>query len=89
MRVLVCRIRGCASLETQEIKIAATEQLIRKYDINFCAFMGLNFNWTNVISSANLASWFLEEERELRQLWPITQWNLMSSSANTSQGAQA
>jgi hypothetical protein len=36
------------------------------YDISFCAFMQLNFNWTKVNSSANLASWFHEEERELR-----------------------
>jgi hypothetical protein len=27
--------------------------------------MELNFNWTKVNSSANLASWFHEEEREL------------------------
>jgi hypothetical protein len=57
---------GCASRETREIKIAATEQLIRKYDISFCVFMELNFNWRKVNSSANLASWFHEEERELR-----------------------
>ncbi len=35
IRVLVSQMGGCASLETQEIKIAATEWLIRKYDINF------------------------------------------------------
>jgi hypothetical protein len=28
--------------------------------------MELNFNWTKVNSSANLASWFCEEEREMR-----------------------
>jgi hypothetical protein len=56
---------GCASRETREIKIVATEQLIRKYDISFCAFMELNFNWTKVNSSTNLASWFHEEEHEL------------------------
>jgi hypothetical protein len=66
MRVLVSRMGGCATTETQEIKIATTEQLISKYDINFCAFMELNFNWMKVNSSANLASWFHEEERELR-----------------------
>jgi hypothetical protein len=59
MRVLVSQMGGCASLETQEIKKSATEQLIRKYDIKFCAFMELIFNWTKVNSSANLASWFL------------------------------
>jgi hypothetical protein len=53
-------------LETREIKILATEQLICKYDIYFCAFMELNYIWTKVNSSANLASWFEEEERELR-----------------------
>jgi hypothetical protein len=52
-------------METREIKIAATEHLIRKYDINFCAFMELNFNWTKVNSSATLASWFHKEERKL------------------------
>jgi hypothetical protein len=44
MRVLVSQMGGCASRETREIKIAATEQLIRKYDVSFCAFMELNFN---------------------------------------------
>jgi hypothetical protein len=44
MRVLVNQMGGCASMETREIKIAATERLIRKYDINVCAFMELNFN---------------------------------------------
>ena len=65
MRVLISQMGGCASMETQEIKIATTEQLISKYDINFCAFIELNFNWTKVNSSANLASWLHEEEREL------------------------
>ena len=55
-------------METREIKIAATERLIRKYNINVCAFMELNFNWSKVNSSANLASWFQEEERELRSV---------------------
>ena len=66
MRVLVSQMGGCASMETRKIKIAATEHLIRKYDINFCAFMELNFNWTKVNSSANLASWLQEEEHELQ-----------------------
>ncbi len=57
---------GCTSRETQEIKIAASEQLIRKYDISFCVFMDLNFNWTKVNSFANLASWFHEEECDLQ-----------------------
>ena len=56
MRLLVNQMGGCASMETREIKIAATERLIRKYDINVCAFMELNFNWAKVNSSANLAS---------------------------------
>jgi hypothetical protein len=43
-----------------------TEKLIHKYDINLCLFMELNFNWTKVNSSANLASWFNKEEREMR-----------------------
>ncbi len=68
MRVLVSQMGVCARLEMREIKIVATEWLIRKYDINFCAFMELNFHWTKVNSSANLASWFLEEERKMRLL---------------------
>ncbi len=52
-------------MDTREIKIATTEQLIHKYDINFCAFIELKFNWTKVNSSANLASWLHEEEQEL------------------------
>ncbi len=43
MRVLVSQMGGRASMETQDIKIAATEHLIRKYDINLCAFMELKF----------------------------------------------
>ncbi len=68
MRVLVSQMGGCASMEMRKIKIAATEHLIHKYDIIFCAFMELNFNWTKVNSSANLALWFQEEERELRSV---------------------
>jgi hypothetical protein len=66
MRILVCQMGGCASKEARELRIAATEQLICKYNINLCLFMELNFNWTKVSSSANLASWFNEEEREMR-----------------------
>jgi hypothetical protein len=65
MRVLVSQMGGCASMETRQLKIAATERLICKYNINLCAFMELNFNWSKVNSSANLASWFQEEEREI------------------------
>ena len=68
MRVLVSQMGGCASTETREIKMAATERLIRKYDINLCAFMELNFNWSKTNSSANLASWLQDEERELRSV---------------------
>ena len=57
MRVLICQMGGCALRETMEIKMAATGRLIRTYDINLCAFMELNFNWSKVNSSANLASW--------------------------------
>ncbi len=55
MQILVCLMGGCASMEVREFKIATTEKLIRKYDINLCLFMELNFNWTKVNSSANLA----------------------------------
>jgi hypothetical protein len=68
MRVLVSQMGGCTSMEMREIKIAATERLICKYDINICAFMELNFNWLKVNSLANLASWFQEDERELRSV---------------------
>ncbi len=56
MRILVCQMGGCASGNTREIKITATERLIRKYDINLCLSMELNYNWSKVSSSANLAS---------------------------------
>ena len=36
MRVLVSQMRGCTSMETREIKMAATKKLIRTYDINLC-----------------------------------------------------
>jgi hypothetical protein len=65
MWILVCQMGGCASREAREIKIAATEKLMRKFDINLCLFMELNFNWTKVNSSANLESWFNKEEREM------------------------
>jgi hypothetical protein len=56
MRILVSQIGGCASAEIREIKIATTtERLIQKYDKNLCLFMELNFNWSKVNSSANLA----------------------------------
>jgi hypothetical protein len=66
MRILVCQMGGCASAEAREFKIATTKKLIRKYNINLCLFMELNFNWTKVNSSANLASWFRKEEREMQ-----------------------
>ncbi len=53
-------------METREIKIAATKKLICTYNINLCAFMELNFNWSKVNLSANLTSWLHDEERELR-----------------------
>ncbi len=48
MRILVCQMGGCASVKVREIKILATERLIRKYDINLCLFMVLNYNWAKV-----------------------------------------
>ncbi len=66
MRILVCQMGGCASVKTRGIKIAATEQLIRKYDVILCLFMELNYNWFKVNSSANLTSWFMNDERETR-----------------------
>ncbi len=57
---------GCSGKEVRELKIAATERLINKYKVNLSAFMELNYNWATVASSANLASWFRHEEREVR-----------------------
>ncbi len=65
MQIVVCQTGGCASAEAREFKIASTEKLIPKYNINLCLFMELNFNWSKVNSSANLASWFREEKREM------------------------
>jgi hypothetical protein len=62
-RVLICQMGGCALRETRKIKMAATERLIRTYDINLCAFMELNFNWSKVNLSVNLALWLQDEER--------------------------
>ena len=66
MRIIVCQMGVCAIIKTKEIKISATERLIRKYNINLCQFMELNYNWAKVNSSANLASWFMEDERKTR-----------------------
>ncbi len=59
-------MEGCACEESRKFKIAAMERLIRKYNINLCIFIELNFNWMTVNSSANLASWFSKEDRDLR-----------------------
>ncbi len=77
MRVLVSQMGGCTSMETREIKMAATKKLIRTYDINLCAFMELNFNWCKVNSSANLASWLQDEERKLHSVTAhnTTEWD--------------
>jgi hypothetical protein len=66
MQILVCQMGGCAGVKTREIKIAATEQLKRKYDVNLCLFMELNYYWSKVNSSADLPSWFTDDERETR-----------------------
>ncbi len=49
--------------EVRELKIAAMERLINKYEVNLSAFMELNYNWVTVASLANLASWFCHKER--------------------------
>ena len=56
MRIFVCQMGGLESKEVREFKIAATEILIKKYDINVCLCMELNFNWSKVNPSSNLAS---------------------------------
>jgi hypothetical protein len=86
MRVLVSQMGGCASMETRQLKIAATEQLIHKYDMNVCAFMELNFNWSKVNSLANLASWFQEEEREIHSVTTHNKTEFDMNLANTSLG---
>ncbi len=57
MRKLVCQMGGCAGKEVRQKKISTT-------DVNLAVFMKLNFNWTKVNTSANLASWLQQEERE-------------------------
>jgi hypothetical protein len=57
---------GCSGKEVRELKIAATERLINKCKISFSTFVELNYNWSTVASLANLASWFHQEEREVR-----------------------
>jgi hypothetical protein len=64
MRKLVCQMGGCTGKEVRRIKMSTTENLIQKYDVNLAVFMKLNFNWTKVNTSANLASWLHQEERE-------------------------
>jgi hypothetical protein len=48
--------------------MSTTENLIQKYDINLAVFMKLNFNWTKVNSSSNLASWLQQEEKETQSV---------------------
>ncbi len=68
MRSVVCQMGGYTGKEVREIKTTTTEQLIRKYNVNLVAFMELNFSWSKVNSSANLASWLNQEERETRSM---------------------
>jgi hypothetical protein len=65
-RILACQMGGCLGKEVRELKVASTERLITKYEINLSTFMELNYNWATVDSLANLASWFRQEEREIR-----------------------
>jgi hypothetical protein len=68
MRILECQMGGCAGKIVQQIKMSTTENLIQKYNITLAVFMELNFNWTKVNSSANLAPWLHQEERETRSI---------------------
>jgi len=68
MRITVCQMVGCAGKEVREINMSTTEKLIQKYDVNLVVCMELNFNWSKVNSSANLASWLHQEERETRSI---------------------
>ncbi len=64
MGILVCQMGGCVGKKVRQKKMSTMENLIQKYNINLVVFMELNFNWTKVNSSANLASWLQQEERE-------------------------
>jgi hypothetical protein len=55
MRILVCQMGGCEGKEFRQIKMSTPENLTQKYDVNLAVFMELNFNWTKVGSSENLA----------------------------------
>jgi hypothetical protein len=48
--------------------MSTTETLIQKYNVNLVVCMELNFNWSKVNKSANLASWLHQEEREARSI---------------------
>jgi hypothetical protein len=43
-RILVCQMVVCSGKEVRELKIAATERLINKYEVNLSTFMELNYN---------------------------------------------
>jgi hypothetical protein len=64
MRIMVCQMGGCTGKEVREIKMSTMEKLIQKYDVNLVACM----DWSKVNSSANLASWLHQEERETRSI---------------------
>jgi hypothetical protein len=68
MRIMVCQMGGYTGKEVREITMSHTKQLIQKYDVKLVAFMELNFNWSKVNSSENLASWLHQEERETRSV---------------------
>jgi hypothetical protein len=65
-KILFCQMGGCLGKEVRDLKIASTERLIAKYEMNLSMFMEVNYNWVTMDSSANLASWFRQEEREIR-----------------------
>jgi hypothetical protein len=66
--ILICQMGGCSGKEVRELKIAATERLINKYEVNLSIFMELNYSWATVDSSANLASWFSSKRERYGQL---------------------
>jgi hypothetical protein len=41
---------------------------MNNYEVNLATFIELNYNWATVASSANLSSWFCNEEREVRSV---------------------
>jgi hypothetical protein len=88
MRILVCQMGGCASAEAREFKIASTEKLIHKYDINVCLFVELNFNWTKVNPQQTWLRGFARKKEKCAAPLLTTLRSLTNFSANINRGVQ-